>query len=105
MKHLLPQGKQTQMEDLFWTFGTQSSGFSLEDRKLDRERFLEDRAATAGGFNATMKTNKSKKGKRKNDFFSDSDSDDEYGEEARREAINSIELDLRVVDKEFEKYL
>jgi hypothetical protein len=41
------------MDDLFWTFGTQSMGFSLEDRKLDRESFLEDRGGSTG-FNATL---------------------------------------------------
>jgi hypothetical protein len=87
-------------------FGTQDKAFTEVDRKLDRDHFLQDRAASTGVFNATQ-TMASTKGrnKKKNFFDQDSDSEDEDAEYRIRNKVNSIQISLPVVDAVFDLYL
>ena len=55
IKSILPaeSKRENAIGDLFWVFGTQDKAFTEVDRKLDRDHFLQDRAASTGVFNAT----------------------------------------------------
>jgi hypothetical protein len=108
IKHLLPAESKRELAigDLFWVFGTQDKAFTEVDRKLDRDHFLQDRAASTGVFNKTLASTKGRSRKNKGFFNNDldSDSEDEDAEAKLRNQVNSIQISLPVVDTEFDKY-
>ena len=43
MDKLFSLEKQKHFEDLYWVLGSQYEGFTLKDKRLDRERYIEEK--------------------------------------------------------------
>jgi hypothetical protein len=108
----MPGQRELAIADLFWVLGTQYGGWSLDDRKLDRQSYLDGKSGT--NLQNTLKSKKGtgrfggSRGRAKDPYGLDDDedgmfSDDGVGQIADK--LSSIKLQLDVIETEFEKYV